>query len=47
MEVTPTYTYSISDTPLQDWVKWDSGTSVTEYSRKMSRGSWGGGVVLL
>lgn len=37
-----TYTYRISDTPLQDWVKWDTGTSVSEYSRKMSCGSWGG-----
>ena len=36
------YTYRISDTPLQDWVKWDTGTSVSEYSRKMSCGSWGG-----
>eukprot|EP01034_Spumella_vulgaris_P024437 gene24437-30783_t len=36
---------SISDTPLQDWVKWDSnGSSVTEYARTMSRGSWGGGI---
>lgn len=34
----------ISETPLKDWVKWDSGSSVTEYSRKMSRGSWGGGI---
>ena len=35
----------ISDTPLQDWVKWDSnGASVSEYARKMSRGSWGGGI---
>ncbi len=36
---------SISDTPLQDWVKWDSnGSSVSEYARTMSRGSWGGGI---
>jgi hypothetical protein len=34
----------ICDTPLQDWVKWDSGSSVGEYARKMSRGSWGGGI---
>lgn len=34
----------ISETPLKDWVKWDSGTSVSDYIRKMSRGSWGGGI---
>jgi hypothetical protein len=34
----------ISDTPLKDWVKWDTGTSVSDYVRKMSRGSWGGGI---
>ena len=34
----------ISETPLSEWVKWDSGSSVGEYSRKMSRGSWGGGI---
>jgi hypothetical protein len=34
----------ISETPLKDWVKWDSGTSVGDYIRKMSRGSWGGGI---
>lgn len=34
----------ISDTPLQDWVRWDSGSSVAEYARTMSRGSWGGGI---
>ncbi len=34
----------ISDTPLQDWVRCDSGASVSEYARNMSRGSWGGGI---
>lgn len=35
----------ISDTPLQDWVKWDTGTSVSDYSRKMaSPSAWGGGI---
>jgi hypothetical protein len=34
----------ISDSPLKDWVKWDAGTSVGDYIRKMSRGSWGGGI---
>ncbi len=37
-------TLRISDTPLQDWVRWDSGNSVGEYARNMSRGSWGGGI---
>jgi len=36
--------FLISDTPLKDWVKWDSGCSVEEYARTMSRGSWGGGI---
>lgn len=36
--------FLISDTPLKDWVKWDSGASVDEYARNMSRGSWGGGI---
>lgn len=36
--------FLISETPLKDWVKWDSGSSVEEYIRKMSRGSWGGGI---
>lgn len=35
---------SISETPLKDWIKWDSGTSVVDYSRKMRGGSWGGGI---
>ena len=34
----------ICETPLSDWVKWDSGTSCADYARKMSRGSWGGGI---
>mmetsp|Transcript_21002 Transcript_21002/g.30093 ORF Transcript_21002/g.30093 Transcript_21002/m.30093 type:complete len:289 (+) Transcript_21002:657-1523(+) len=34
----------ISDTPLKDWVRWDSGSSVSEYARTMARGSWGGGI---
>ena len=37
-------TLRISDTPLSDWVKWDSGTSVSDYASRMSRGSWGGGI---
>jgi hypothetical protein len=34
----------ISDTPLSDWVKWDSRSSVGEYASRMSRGAWGGGI---
>ncbi len=34
----------IADTPLADWVKWDSGSSVSSYARKMSGGAWGGGI---
>lgn len=34
----------ISDTPLQDWVKWDANVSVKDYARRMSGGSWGGGI---
>jgi hypothetical protein len=36
--------FKISDTPLSDWIKWDSNQSCLDYSRKMSRGSWGGGI---
>jgi hypothetical protein len=35
---------NIADTPIRDWVKWDSNSSVSEYVRKMSRGAWGGGI---
>ena len=34
----------ICETPLSDWVKWDSNLSCAEYARKMSRGTWGGGI---
>ena len=34
----------IADSPISDWVKWDSGSTVAEYGRKMSRGAWGGGI---
>ena len=34
----------ISDTPISDWVKWDSGSGIPDYVRKMSRGAWGGGI---
>ena len=34
----------ISDTPLSDWVKWDSGSSVAEYASRMAYSAWGGGI---
>lgn len=38
-------TVRIADTPLADWVKWDSGgSSVSAYARKMSSSAWGGGI---
>lgn len=37
-------TFKISDTPLSDWVKWDSGTNCRDYANRMSRGAWGGGI---
>ena len=36
--------FKINATPLSDWIKWDSGSSCGEYARRMSRGSWGGGI---
>ena len=34
----------ISETPMRDWVKWDSGSTVQTYSRRMAVGGWGGGI---
>mmetsp|Transcript_48140 Transcript_48140/g.75188 ORF Transcript_48140/g.75188 Transcript_48140/m.75188 type:complete len:211 (+) Transcript_48140:684-1316(+) len=34
----------IADTPMKDWVKWDSGTSVAEYANRMAVTGWGGGI---
>jgi hypothetical protein len=35
----------IADSPLKDWVLWDSGSTVGAYCRKMSQGGvWGGGI---
>lgn len=36
--------FKIADTPLSDWIKWDSGGSVGSYVRRMSGGAWGGGI---
>ena len=43
IESNPTLT--ISDSPLKDWVFWDSGSSVASYCRRMAQGGvWGGGI---
>jgi hypothetical protein len=39
----------IADTPLRDWVRWDSSgdgrsESEREYARRMARSGWGGGI---
>jgi hypothetical protein len=34
----------ICETPLSDWVQWDSGTSCSDYARRMRGGAWGGGI---
>lgn len=35
----------IADTPVRDWVKWDTdGSSVRSYARRMAVGGWGGGI---
>jgi len=35
----------ISDSPLKEWVLWDSGSSVAAYCRRMAQGGvWGGGI---
>uniref|UniRef100_A0A7S0DZ62 Ubiquitin thioesterase OTU n=1 Tax=Hanusia phi TaxID=3032 RepID=A0A7S0DZ62_9CRYP len=34
----------IADTPLRDWIKWDSGCSVAQYASRMAVTGWGGGI---
>mmetsp|Transcript_75086 Transcript_75086/g.195661 ORF Transcript_75086/g.195661 Transcript_75086/m.195661 type:complete len:352 (+) Transcript_75086:1-1056(+) len=34
----------ISGDTLEEWVKWDARTSVSNYARRMSSGGWGGGI---
>lgn len=34
----------IADTPVRDWVKWDSGCSVSSYAKRMRHVGWGGGI---
>ena len=37
----------ISDTPVSEWVKWDSGLALSKYCQRMARGGiWGGGIEL-
>ncbi|KAH8058733.1 hypothetical protein JL722_5965 [Aureococcus anophagefferens] len=35
---------SIADTPVGDWVKWDSNCSVDDYTARMRGAGWGGGI---
>ena len=36
---------NIADSPLSDWIKWESGAGVKRYAAQMSRGGvWGGGI---
>ena len=38
-------TLNISDSPLKDWILWDSGSAVGAYCRRMAQGGvWGGGI---
>ena len=34
----------ICETPMRDWVKWDSNSSVSTYAKRISRSGWGGGI---
>lgn len=34
----------IADSPMKDWIMWESGSSVSSYARRMSTGGWGGGI---
>ena len=34
----------IAETPMRDWVKWDSGKSVSSYASSMAVSGWGGGI---
>ena len=34
----------ICDTPLKNWIRWDTNSNIVEYVKKMYRGSWGGGI---
>mmetsp|Transcript_21415 Transcript_21415/g.25999 ORF Transcript_21415/g.25999 Transcript_21415/m.25999 type:complete len:315 (+) Transcript_21415:111-1055(+) len=34
----------IAETPLRDWIRWDSNNSVSMYAKRMSIRGWGGGI---
>lgn len=36
--------FQICETPLSDWIRWDSGSTCAAYSSRMSGGAWGGGI---
>lgn len=36
--------FEISETPLSDWVRWDSNTSHEAYARSIAASGWGGGI---
>lgn len=36
--------YEISETPLSDWVKWDTNMSPGQYAQSIAGGGWGGGI---
>jgi len=35
---------TIAETPVRDWVKWDSNRTVSQYSRAIGVSGWGGGM---
>jgi len=37
-------TLEIAGDTLEEWVQYDTGSSITSYARKMSTGGWGGGI---
>ena len=36
--------HEIAETPVSDWVQWDSSCSVATYARRMRVSGWGGGI---
>jgi hypothetical protein len=34
----------IAGDTLEEWVRWDSNSSVAEYARRMAMSGWGGGI---
>ncbi|CAK0902769.1 unnamed protein product [Prorocentrum cordatum] len=34
----------IAGDTLEEWVRWDSNTSVGAYTKRMAKGGWGGGI---